>query len=256
MAPKQNTISIAFLLVIVALVSTSALTQDNRQSPTRQSKPSNTTLTSANCGGLSDIADKVQVCAKPLMDILTGTIPKWPKTDQDAKDLCDSFIGCEKCIRDVGRKCTKGLHKTIISTLANSISRARKRECQTSKYPAVLKTTQCIEKYQDSVRDLMSNVMGRLIVIQEKFTDLDQKMSGVCCMVHSIEAEIKDLLQTRCPTEGQFVIRLYRGVLDDVIQLICLKPKCNDILKGYKIVKSDKYESIIASLLMIVFSLS
>ena len=42
------------------------------------------------CGNSDDLAKRVEVCAKPLMDLLQGTIEKWPRTNEDAKGLCDS----------------------------------------------------------------------------------------------------------------------------------------------------------------------
>lgn len=122
----------------------------------------------------------------------------------------------------------------------------------------ILRTTQCIEKNQDLVQALIANVTSRLSVIELQMSDLDVKTNAVCCMVHSIEKEIKILLDPICKEESATVIKLYRAVLEDVIELICRSPKCNDIFKGYKMVKQNPNAEpvgIIAVLLRIVFSL-
>jgi len=41
------------------------------------------------CGTFNDLAKRVDTCAKPLLDILAGTLEKWPETDDDAMKLCD-----------------------------------------------------------------------------------------------------------------------------------------------------------------------
>lgn len=68
------------------------------------------------CSDLDDLAERVEICAKPLMDILSGNIEKWPKTIREMSDLCKEFGDSERCIRDAARRCAKGLHKTILSS--------------------------------------------------------------------------------------------------------------------------------------------
>lgn len=182
-------------------------------------------------------------------------------------------------MRAVARQCATGLQKTIISSeyspdilrpftielrltewpnytaVANSVQRARKRECARSKYPAVLKMTQCIEKHQGLVHKLITNATDRLSVVANKMTDLDERMSGVCCMVHEIENNIRVLFVPKCATETITIIQLYRAVLEDVLDLICRSPKCKDTFKGYTIVKDAQNGGIISILLQIIFSL-
>lgn len=102
---------------------------------------------------------------------------------------------------------------------------------------------------------MMANITGHLLTIDGQFRNVDSKTNAVCCMVHSIEADIKQLYSARCPNEGALIIRMYRAVLEDVIELICRTPKCNDIFKGYKIPKTKQFDGIISILLRIVFSL-
>lgn len=85
--------------------------------------------------------------------------------------------------------------------------------------------------------------------------DPDVKINSVCCMVKEIENEIKLLLNPICPNETALIVRLYRGVLEDVIELICRSPKCVDIFRGYKHHRADDFNGIVSILLKIVFSL-
>lgn len=121
--------------------------------------------------------------------------------------------------------------------------------------PAVLKTMMCIEKRQEIVHNWMANVTGRLNVVETQMPDTTKKISSLCCMVNDIEKEIKDILNPHCPEEAKLITRLYRGVLDDAIDIICRNPKCNDYLKGYKITTNTDFSGIISVMLRIVFSL-
>lgn len=85
--------------------------------------------------------------------------------------------------------------------------------------------------------------------------DPDQKTTAVCCMVHDIEKAIRAVLSPICPAEANVVVRLYRTVLEDVTDLICRAPKCNDVFKGYTVRRTNDFGGIIAILLRIVFSL-
>lgn len=220
-----------------------------------QKQPSPSTTFEGTCGSSDDLAERVEVCAKPLMDILQGTVEHWPRNDEDAMKLCDSFLGSERCIRDASRKCGKGIQKTIISTLALSIGRVRKRECARTKAAAITKTVMCIEKHQNLMQDWMSNVTGRLSAIEHQTQQPEKKINGVCCLVKEIEVELKGVLGPVCPDESAFITRLYRTVLEDVIDLVCRGSRCTDYLKGYKISKNSNFRGLIATLLRIVFSL-
>lgn len=115
--------------------------------------------------------------------------------------------------------------------------------------------TQCIEKHQSLVHLLITNATDRLSVVANKMTDLDERMSGVCCMVHEIENNIRVLFLPKCATETITIVQLYRAVLEDVLDLICRSPKCKDTFKGYTIVKDAQNGGIISILLQIIFSL-
>lgn len=82
------------LWLLVALVGVVATAEDPRQDPQQTSaKLQSTKQKSQNdtaCGTLYDLAHKVEVCAKPLMDILQGTIEKWPTNEKETSDLCSS----------------------------------------------------------------------------------------------------------------------------------------------------------------------
>lgn len=250
----------AILNLVIVYASLDSFALDTRQNP-KQQPQQNGRLQSTKqtfnetCGTKSDIAYKIEVCAEPLMDILEGRIKKWPRDNNDVHELCTSFQQTEKCIRDVSRRCAKGLSRTILSTLANSVQRARKRECSRAKYPQVLRMTTCIEKHQDAVHALINNATSRLNVVEDQIKDLDEKTNSLCCMVNEIESEIKLMLNKRCPSETHVVVALYRAVLEDVLELVCRNPKCKDIFKGYSIRRADKNQGIIAVLLRIIFSL-
>lgn len=236
--------------LVFAYASFDSLALDSRQNP-RQAKQ----LINETCGTMDDLANRVEVCAASLMDILEGKIKKWPRDNNDVHGLCISFQQSEKCIREVSRKCAKGLQRTILSTLASSVQRARKRECSRAKYPQVLRTTSCIERNQDSVHAIMNNATSRLNVVEVQVKDLDEKTNGLCCMIDEIENEMKLVLSKVCPSEANVVVALYRAISEDIVDLVCRKPKCRDIFKGYTIKRADRNQSIIAVLLKIIFSL-
>lgn len=140
------------------------------------------------------------------------------------------------------------------TALANSIARVRKRECSKVKLPAIVKLTRCIESHQETVQDWMKNVTGRLNVIELQVPD-EKKINALCCIVRDIETEITTILTPFCADEAKFVVRLYRTVLEDVLELICRSPKCNGYLSGYKAPKAKSFSGLISTLLRIVFSL-
>lgn len=102
---------------------------------------------------------------------------------------------------------------------------------------------------------MISNVTSYLTVVESQMKDLDQKTNAVCCMVHEIEMAISKTLGPICPNEAIMVNRLYKAVVEDVVELICRQPKCKDVFKGYNIKKSNDFGGIISILLKIVFSL-
>ena len=102
---------------------------------------------------------------------------------------------------------------------------------------------------------MIANITSRLDVVEHQITNLDKRMSAICCMVNDIEKDIKNLFNPICPNEGEVVRRLYRAVLEDVLELICRSPKCVDTFRGYKIPKAVEGTGIIAVILRIVFSL-
>lgn len=74
-----------FVMLIATLVV--CMAQDSRQSP--QSSPtkqsSNTT-----CGSTADMAAKIEACARPLMNIMEGTLEKKIENEKDCGELCAS----------------------------------------------------------------------------------------------------------------------------------------------------------------------
>lgn len=41
------------------------------------------------CGTVDDLAHRIEVCAKPLLDLIQGTAQFWPKSVPDVKNLCE-----------------------------------------------------------------------------------------------------------------------------------------------------------------------
>ena len=101
----------------------------------------------------------------------------------------------------------------------------------------------------------MRGVMARLNANEMQSKTPEKKINGICCMVGDIEQEIKDILDPFCPTEARFVQRLFRGMVDNAVDIICRQPKCNDYLKGYNISKGSQFDGLIATILRIVFSM-
>lgn len=203
------------------------------------------------------MATRIQSYASPILEILEGTVKQWPKTEADTQKLCDAITAGERSIKDESRRCASGLHKTIVSTLATSITRARKAECKVQKLPEVLQTAKCIEKHSSKAQNLIANVNNRLSVIELQMKDLDHKTNAICCVVKDFEQELRALVKSICPVEGEMVLRLYKAVLDDVFNLICRNPKCKDVFKGYKMPKPSLYQygGIVEIVLRIIFSL-
>lgn len=259
-------LTVLLTVCLIAIANTYA--QEARANP-RSTKPNaasssnNTSATTklqkqpqdSNCGTLNDVSKRVEICAKPLMDLLQGTVEKWPRSEEDAMKLCESYAGSERCIRETARKCTKGLPKSILSALAQSVQRARKRECGRTKAAGIVRTTMCIEKHQDVVHNWMNNVTARLSAIELQEKSPDRRINAACCIVRDIEIELKATLDPFCPAESGLINRLYRIVMEDVIELICSNPKCKDYLKGYTVTKSRGFDGFISIILRIVFSL-
>lgn len=79
-------------MVLVALLSSCCYAIESRTDPSAingrlQKQP---TKPDPSCGGTDELAAKVAVCAKPLMNLLKGEVEKWPRTEEDAMQLCDS----------------------------------------------------------------------------------------------------------------------------------------------------------------------
>lgn len=147
------------------------------------------------------------------------------------------------------------LHSLI--AVAQSIQKARRNECREPKYPDILKTCNCFEKHQNTVHKFMSNITSHLHVIEKDITDFDAKINAVCCMVNDLEPNIERPMQPLCPQETKLIVRVIRTVLEDALNIVCSKPKCNGIFKNYKVVQfeTDRFGGFIATILRIVFTL-
>ncbi|KAG9509088.1 hypothetical protein GZH46_02404 [Fragariocoptes setiger] len=209
----------------------------------------------AKCGTTEQVADRIEMCARPLMDILEGTLEKWPDSTQDIRDLCGRIVVAEKCIRDVGRNCLTGLRRTIVSALSGAVQRTRKRECSERMLAPLLSAIKCVEKHQDVIHDSMVNITSHLTIVRDQFDDLDDKTKGICCMITEIGRVIEANMSPFCKSEAKHMLRLYNGALEDVNDLICRSAKCDNFLQGYKVKKSNSYHGMIATMVIIVFSL-
>lgn len=98
------------LLLLVSLCS-SPLLADRRQDPEQssvngklQSIKQNKQHNATTCRNSDDLAKNVEVCAEPLMDILQGTIEKWPSNNAEAGELCDK-VGVKLNSRYISCSC-------------------------------------------------------------------------------------------------------------------------------------------------------
>lgn len=41
-----------------------------------------------NCNKTDVLASQIDVCTKPLMDLIEGTLDEWPHTEDEMEDLC------------------------------------------------------------------------------------------------------------------------------------------------------------------------
>lgn len=101
----------------------------------------------------------------------------------------------------------------------------------------------------------MASVTARLNAVDSQQPAADKRINSICCMVHDIEKEIKNILDPFCPNEAKFIQRLFRAVVDNAVEIVCRQPKCNDYLKGLKIQKTKDFSGLIKIILRIVFSL-
>ena len=103
---------------------------------------------------------------------------------------------------------------------------------------------------------MVGNLTSHLTVVEKQVTDVDKRTTAICCMVTQFEDELRRMFGKRCPTEMVIVTRLYHGVLEDVLDIICRKPTCVDVFRGYRIPKPGDYRGIVSIILRIVFSIS
>lgn len=113
----------------------------------------------------------------------------------------------------------------------------------------------CVEKNQGAVKNWIGNVTARLSAIELQAKQPEKIIAGVCCMVHDIQAEIKTTFEPFCPAEGALIGRLYRAVLQDVIEIVCNSPKCNNYMREYKVTKNPNSDGIVSIILRMVLSL-
>lgn len=260
----SSSASLIFLLVILAILVSISAAQDSRQNPAtptnkrvKSTKPVTQGKNDKNCASIESLANRVESCAKPLINILQGSMEKWPQNENDVMETCGEFAEAERCIRDKARNCATGFRKIIVSTVANSFQRTRKRECVKPKIPGLLKLINCIENHHSIPFMMIANATSRLSVIQDQMKDPDLKTSALCCMVQDIESEMRRLLNPICASEVGTLVKLYRGVLEDAIEIICRNPKCNNVFRGYTIppIKEADASGLISYILRIVFSL-
>lgn len=143
--------------------------------------------------------------------------------------------------------------------MANSVQRSRKRECSKAMQPNFLKLINCIEKHPRDPRKVIASIVTRFQVIEAQITDPIKRRNAVCCTITAMENELRTLFDQICPgSEADTMVRLYKSVLEDVVNLICQSPKCVDVFKGYNVPKTltDKNGEYIAILVRLIFSLT
>lgn len=114
--------------------------------------------------------------------------------------------------------------------------------------------SKCAEKNKFQMRNMIGNITDKLDYINVKINDPSEKITGLCCLVHNIEKDIKNLLSPRCPNEAATIVRLYRAVLEDVLELLCREAKrCNIVFNNYKYtVRKYSGGSLISSIMKVV----
>lgn len=142
--------------------------------------------------------------------------------------------------------------------VAGSIQRCRKRECQDSRYPQLLKASQCFEKNQRSVQKFVSNLTSHLNVVDEKFIDTDKKVNAVCCMSLDLERGLTNTMNQYCPNDTATICRIIRTVLEDALDIVCRNPKCNNLFKDHRVIVKDtnQFGGMIETMLKILLSLA
>lgn len=75
---------------MIAYASLNAFALDSRQNPRQGRLQSPKQSGNETCGSIDDVADKIEVCAQPLMDILEGRIKKYPRDINDVNELCQT----------------------------------------------------------------------------------------------------------------------------------------------------------------------
>lgn len=141
--------------------------------------------------------------------------------------------------------------------VANSMERLLNSECAKPKLQSYLKLYRCLEKNSGALRGLTANVTDHLYVVADQMKETSKKTTGFCCMLGEVEKQVNQTFGHICPEEIKLETELYRGITEEVVELLCNKPKCNDIFNGYTITKRDNpNDGLIKVLMMIFFSLN
>lgn len=78
-----------FIILVLSLACSGALAADSRTDPTSSQIPKRANETECP-KTFYDLSARVEICAKPLMDLLQGRVEKWPRVENDINDLCQS----------------------------------------------------------------------------------------------------------------------------------------------------------------------
>lgn len=113
----------------------------------------------------------------------------------------------------------------------------------------------CLEKNWPTLTATVSNMTARLDAINRYQPSTEKKINHLCCVANRVEGELRDMYSgIGCAQEGKFVIRLYRAVLQDVLDIICRQPHCNNLPK-HKLQANYPVDRMIPIILDIVLNL-
>ena len=57
--------------------------------PLTEQQKDESELANIKCGTSNELADRIEVCAKPLLELVQGTTDVWPRNNADLVNLCE-----------------------------------------------------------------------------------------------------------------------------------------------------------------------
>lgn len=132
------------------------------------------------------------------------------------------------------------LSLSLAAALATTMHNMRKHECIKTNYSQFLKLSKCSQNNQQTIHTIMANVSDQLTFVMnsgQSAQELDSRLEKICCLVKQTEVNLLHHLEPVCQREAKVVVRLYKLLLNDVVQLVCQgisNDRCKLAFASYK----------------------